>query len=677
MAAERLSRDAIFRNRPSPHHWPRVPQTIVPQAQREQFNALVQAITLYYDGVPLEEIGQTTGTNPKAVCYFAKRCVALRPDGEIYGFAALLRSTRMKPYTREAPIRAKRENEKAGMAGALSALLDRFPDIQDKLVARIHARAKELRVQEFRLRPKDLHKIFIDLVRGKGVKATEWPFNTQYRGARSISSYMQSILAQNFALTVRTREEQSAHAHLAVGSGERSLLYFNELLHCVELDAHHIDAHLTVVFRTPEGLETEVRLSRLWLLALIERRSTSVLAYSVVYRTEINADDILRVIRMALDPEPRLPALTIPGLQYPPHSGLPAQVYPALRGAAWDVLFLDRALAHLSLAVRERARQQVGFMLNWGPVAHFERRPNVERFFLGLEEDVFHRLPSTTGSNPHRRRAKEAERQAMKLRIRAEDAEQQIAAYILRHNITPTEGRSFLTPLEVIGQSLEASKQHFLPRTLPGAASQRPALLTVSEVHTVRGGYKSGRYPYVQIDRVHYTSPALRAASGLIGKKLFIDIDEEDMRQVSATLPNGKSLGILTAVGRWGRTKHDRRTRKAINSLLARRIIVLTDGQDPVLVYQAWLSETQARVPRAAHDVPKPKRATDAARVAAMTGHPLTLVPPEHPPAPVSDNVISLPNAASPVASMPAAAASRLLGDTPLNVRDLLNRRKR
>lgn len=35
-----------------------------------------------------------------------------------------------------------------------------------------------------------------------------------------------------------------------------------------------------------------------------------------------------------------------------------------------------------------------------GPVAVPVRRPIIERFFRTLEQNTFHRLPSTTGSNP-------------------------------------------------------------------------------------------------------------------------------------------------------------------------------------------------------------------------------------------------------------------------------------
>jgi hypothetical protein len=110
-------------------------------------------------------------------------------------------------------------------------------------------------------------------------------------------------------------------------------------------------------------------------------------------------------------------------------------------------MLLDGALVHLSNAVRERARNELGFIINWGPVGHFERRPNIERYFKKISDDVFMRYPSTTGSNPGNGRAKNAEENAVIYRLLADEAEQLIAVYTAQHNGTlnrPVLTRHFL-----------------------------------------------------------------------------------------------------------------------------------------------------------------------------------------------------------------------------------------
>jgi putative transposase len=65
----------------------------------------------------------------------------------------------------------------------------------------------------------------------------------------------------------------------------------------------------------PEGLETDVRLDRLILIAVVDRFSSVVLAYTIVYRPEVNADDILKVNRDAARGTWAPMELTIPNLR--------------------------------------------------------------------------------------------------------------------------------------------------------------------------------------------------------------------------------------------------------------------------------------------------------------------------------------------------------------------------
>ena len=132
-------------------------------------------------------------------------------------------------------------------------------------------------------------------------------------------------------------------------------------------------------------------------------------------------------------------------------------------------------------------------------------------------------------------------------------------------------------------------------RTIPVSLQGKTNMFAKTELVTVRGSIKDGRLPYIQLDRVHYTSNILKELGNLIGQKILVEIDDDDFRQVKAYLPNGAELGFLTAKGRWSVTKHSRRTRKAINSLLAKRIITLSDFDDPVHVFLDYLSTTKSR----------------------------------------------------------------------------------
>ena len=134
---------------------------------------------------------------------------------------------------------------------------------------------------------------------------------------------------------------------------------------------------------------------------------------------------------------------------------------------------------------------------------------------------------------------------------------------------------------------------------------------------TIRGNIKHGRRPYIQIDRVRYTSAVLSQTPALIGKKISIEIDEDDMRQVKAYLTNGAELGFLKAIGQWGVTKHSRKTRKAINSLIHKRILSIASMDDPI---QAYLQHLASIDQKKSQSTPNPSCALKAARVAKESG---------------------------------------------------------
>lgn len=353
------------------------------------------------------------------------------------------------------------------------------------------------------------------------------------------------------------------------------------------------------------------------LIVVVDRASTAILSYRVVYRSEITADDVVKVIRDAVTARWKPMELTVPFF-YPPGGGLPSGVIEEAYGACWNTTLFDGALAHLAEAVHDRVRKTLGFALTWGAVRHFERRPNVERTFEEIAKDIFKRLPSTTGSNPYNGRAIDGESKALRYKIRAAESEQMLDVYIAQHNVTPSEGISFLTPIDFIRYFAEQKSQSFWFRHLPKDVMDKAVLFAKAVLVTVRGNIESGRHPYIQLDRCHYTSPLLVQLGNLIGKKILIEIDEEDMRQVKAFMPNGAELGYLTAKGKWSVTKHSRRTRLAINSLLNKRVITLSEHADPVHIYLKHLS-THGKIKKN-QPVISSRQATDMTRVSNESG---------------------------------------------------------
>src|SRR3546814_9093113 len=69
------------------------------------------------------------------------------------------------------------------------------------------------------------------------------------------------------------------------------------------------------------------------LIAAVDRASTAIIGYDVVYRSEVTSDNILKVIRDAVTKRWQPMAFTVP-FHYPPEGGLPSGVIPEAYGAA-------------------------------------------------------------------------------------------------------------------------------------------------------------------------------------------------------------------------------------------------------------------------------------------------------------------------------------------------------
>jgi hypothetical protein len=619
MDKQRSSRSQLLALAPPLNLWPDISQESVDDELKETFNNRCRAIQMYLEGEAVNTIQVDTGVSRTSITDLLRRCLQPGPDGNILGYTALIPFYRLKEYERKAEVKPKFREDQGGLSGIFKLTLKKFPDVEKILTDLILKRnSSELSIHEKRIAAKDTHRIFLKLLSKKGVKESEWPFSTKHQGLTSIKKYLNEVLDANFVKGVRVREEEDSIAHLAVGTGKAAFLSFEEPYEAVQFDAYCIDAIFSAEFDTPEGFKADIQLDRLWLITLIECVSRAIIAYSVVYRSQISATDLLDVLRNAINPPERI-EITLPGLNYPESGGLPHEVIPHCRGVVWNIIFLDGALAHLANIIQKDARNRLGMSINWGPVAHFERRSIQERFFEKVAADIFKRLPSTTGSHPKSGRAKNAEKIAVKYKFRAEDSEQLLAIYVAEYNATPSEGISFLSPINVLQHFFQEQNQHFLPRYLPQHIGQQNNPIPISKVVSVIGGKSSGRRPYIGLERERYTNDVLSRTLGLVGQKIRIEIDDRDLRQVRAFLLNGAELGYLKVMGRWQQTKHSLKTRKIINSLITKRQLVISKFENPVHAYMKLLTVRNKKITKKTKDI-TPQNATEATRLAKETG---------------------------------------------------------
>lgn len=559
------------------------------EEDRDVFQRRKAAINLYLDGESQSEISVATLISNSELHRLIRRCIELAGDGVVWGERALIPHYRIHGYKRVAPIAHQLPEQKSGYAGALGQLLEKYPTLRDSLLSKIFKQAKQKGLEEFRPKPQALHRLFIEQLKALNHPSTEWPFNTKHRGSRSIARFMKDQLEQHFDQNVLIYHESGAKAHLAVGTGREAMIRCIEVYDAWEIDSHKVDADFTIGIPNADGLLSYINLKRLNLLALVDRASEAVIWFLVVYSSEVSASDVIRLISESLRAELPAPQTNVLGMHIKGDAGFPSEKIPELKHALPTVLMPDNALSNLAASVSLELRHKLGFFLNYGPPGHFECRPHVEHTFKNIAESIFQRLPNTTGASPFDGKAGDGAKIARTFKMEASIVEELAYHHFAQHNALESEGIGFLTPLQFIRQKMLLHDQHFIPRRLLVNQISSVTHYRMTMKVKVKCYPSRGVRPFIQVDRVRYSNDILRKSPWLANCDISIELDEQDMRAVRAYFPDGGSMGMLLAAGKWSTTKHSRKTRKAINQLKAKRALTISEADDPVEHYLKYL----------------------------------------------------------------------------------------
>jgi len=542
---------------------------------RQGVNILFQQLNQMYflHSNTLKEIQLHTGIIGIELRRFVRRCLEVDDFGQAWGFRALIPRKRIKKYHRNDI--ALKNNKSENFTGAFSQLLETYPALND-LFNNLLSNKSDFK--EPGIIKKFIHKRFLDQCRKEGIKLNEYPFNTMNLARKSVERHIDKILNKKLtSLNNSISCEEFKPKHSSV------IRPFQR----VQFDGHRIDVLISITFKTPEGDEITSIMERIWLLVIIDVGTDAILGYYISLNKEYSSYDVLKCIKNAVMPwKPK--DFTIPGLCYPEKGGYPSGLIPETKWAAWDELYYDNAKANLSNYVKERLTELIGCAVNAGPVNNPQRRGLVESFFRILEDNGFHRLPSTTGSSPKDPRRKKSEKNAVKYNITWEHLEELTEILIANYNCTPNQGNNYLTPLEAMEQRINRG----MPlRLIPAEKRNELDFFSIRAQRTVTGSVENGKRPYINYEGVSYKNNILARSPDLIGTKLTLYINTEDLRSIKAFLPDGSELGLLTAAGKWGVVEHSIQIRKAINKLRNRKLLNLSLLDDPVEKYYSYLQK--------------------------------------------------------------------------------------
>lgn len=568
----------------NPLNWKPVLTDNFQEIKKQRFLERKQAIDLYLTtNESVSQILIKTELSKREFYQQLRRCFTLKSNGEIYGYEALIPGHRVKNYQRE-----KRYDNK-NYSGAFIKLLSDYSDLESLIYRNYFESGAK---NEFQINKKNLHKIFLKKCKELGVSKNEYPFISPDLGRRALSNYVKK-LEEKYPFEAMKREGNDAYQLLRANRNSSSFLDITKRpLESVELDGHQIDAFFELEFQTPYGDFRRIDYKRPWLLCLIDRATRCILGYSLTVEKQYNTQDVLNCIKNSIFPWKPL-ELTLSGVQYDNNAGFPSGMFEKAAYGIFSEINLDNAKSHLSRALENKLLSTLGCTINFGPVATPTRRPYIERFFKTLEDNVFHRIPSTTGSNPNDpKRSKSPIKNAKEYSINLDSLYQILDVALANYNATPSEALFGSSPLELFEAQISDEKnQGYIIPKLSEEKRKYHMFFAITIERTVRANNKQGNFPHISYLNCKYTSSTLLLSKHLVGKKIKIVVNMNDLREVDVYTLDGLYFGKLQVEKKWRLTPHNITMRKAINRLIREGKIRAINQNDIVSAYNLYLRE--------------------------------------------------------------------------------------
>ncbi|MGN6482561.1 hypothetical protein [Luteibacter sp.] len=579
-----------FTRRPLPaelaryQDWPDADLSCLEGAARSRYGEIKQAIEAYIDGREMKAKLIAIKLSHAEMLRRLNRCVSFDRRGRIIGWPAILPCQRLKSYERTEPTTAREPLAKGGYSGALTHLFTVHPSILQRISAYVLTGSREGSVPESRVTPKAAHEYLLALCRKEGLGDDDWPFCVEGLGERAIAKWFHGFNDANSDLITDQQYGKDAQAKRATGRGVPSRLKARLPFDVVEMDEHTLDFIGTVGIPTPKG-PVYVPMKRMVVVLVVDRFSQAVLAYHVIVRRKVNSADIIKTVAKAVTQWcPR--AMSLTDFKGASNGGFPSERIPALANCGFNLLLMDNDSAHLAEPVLSRIGFIVGCAINYGKVAHFERRPFVESLNKRLEAAGFHRLPSTTGKGPKDPRRKEAEAKALKFKIHLDAILDLVEAVVADHNASRPAGNYGRTPLELLQQYVEDPSFGFLAPIRPPHVAGMPPLSAAIETVTVGGKRESGDRAHIYLDRARYEAPWLSERTDLIGRDVTAHLNEDDIESFHVFTQTGTFLGVVHATGAWAGHPHSREARRLIKAAVKSGQLSLRKGES---VVAEWL----------------------------------------------------------------------------------------
>jgi hypothetical protein len=549
-------------------HWKRPDIRLVVESHREAFTARCDALLAYLNGKSIRVAAREHGVNRTTLTTDISKAFTLAPNGQLYGFRACLpwgvrQSSSIPAYT-----------PTSGRPHALQALLKVHPDIKELLGT-----------YKDPLPPGRLPPSFMRLLRKiRGLLAERngqkcWPLNQADKGRRAFTRFVRGLREAALiagvpdAMTLPQPQIKSLSHLFALQPYDR-----------LEFDAHSKDIEFTLELPNARGELVKYKVSKVWILVLIEVNSTAVLGWKIVFGQGYSALDVSQCVASSMRPwSPR--TLVAHDMAYVAGATMPQNLnLGCLTGC---MTAMDNAKAHKAKLPLEAWVNNYDGILHLGYAHVPEVRATIEQFFNRLAQAALRLLPG--GYIPTLRLGEKAtpssEWRSADHPVSFQALEDLLDVMMTGHNVTPLPSRQDRAPIDIL--LAYPRSVHFWPSP-PHNEEDARALTTECRPVRLRGSRRQNKPVHVRFLGVDYRHPALDKKWDLLGSEYLALVDLEDLRTLTLVDDSLNEIAKLEAAPPWNIHRHDVTTRRRILKLSRSGELEIRGAYSAISAYAAY-----------------------------------------------------------------------------------------
>jgi hypothetical protein len=548
--------------------WRRPDLRLVAEPHREAFAARCNALLAYVQGKSIRVAAREHGVNRTTLTTDIAKAFTLAPNGQPYGYRACL------PWGVRQSASVSACMPTRGRPHALQAMLQVHPDIKELL-------------GDYKdpLPPGRVPPSFMRLLRKiRGLLAERngqecWPLNQPDKGRRAFTRF---VRAQRAAALIAGVPDATTLDQPQIKS--LSQLFALQPYDRLEFDAHSKDIEFTLELPNAKGELVKHKISKVWILVLIEVNSTAVLGWKVVFGQGYSALDVAQCVASSMRPwYPR--TLVAPGMTYTPGATMPQNLeLGCLTGC---VTAMDNAKAHKAKLPLEAWVDNYDGILHLGQAHVPEVRATIEQFFSRLAQGALRLLPG--GYIPSRRLGEAAvpssEWRSADHPLSFQVLEDLLDVIMTGHNVTPLPSRQDRSPIDILLAYPRSA--HYWPSP-PHSEEEAKALTTECRSVRLRGSRRQDKPVHVRFLGVDYRHPALDKQWDLLGRNYRALIDQEDLRTLTLVDDSLNEIATLKASPPWHIHRHDITTRRRILKLSRSGELEIRGACSAISAYAAY-----------------------------------------------------------------------------------------